>query len=215
MILSRRAFLRTLGLALGSLALARCGPRPDGNTPRDRLRRAWLDLDTLAKTTGQDSQRGETMMNQLSSDHRAAVDELVAAGELTAAVGGNVQAAFDAAASHLWRSNAPITCYEPATVNYTPVSANDLAQRADLLAEMAVQGKLDADTVARARASVERDIAFLALSDADEKALYDRLIQAQQAGNPLPPFDQLDLSIPPDAAEAARFLVEVLAQGKE
>jgi hypothetical protein len=36
-----------------------------------------------------------------------------------------------------------------------------------------------------------------------------------KAGTPVPPFEQLELPISPDVAEAARFLVELLAQEKK
>lgn len=213
MSLTRRAFLRNLGLALAGLAVARCGTQPgEDDAPRGRVRRAWLSLDELAETTGQNSESGEAMQSRLSADHRAALDELVAAGELSATAAGDVQAAFDAAAYHAWRAHAPITCYEPALVDYAPTTAANLGQQAALLAEMAAQGRLDSETVARARTAIERDVAFVALTNEEEQALYSRLIEAGQDFGAMPTFDQIELAIPPEAAEAALFLVEVLGR---
>lgn len=209
-MISRRVFLRDLGLALAGLALARCGLRPDGDTPHERVRQTWLSLDELAQETRQDDQRGEAMLSKLKTGHRAALDELVAAGELSASAATDVQAALDAAAYHAWRANAPITCYKPATVDYRPTAAADLGQQAALLAEIAGQGGLDTATVARVQAALERDVAFAALTSQEEQALYDRLIQASQTSSAIPAFGDVALVIPPEAAEAARFLVAVL-----
>jgi hypothetical protein len=246
-MLSRRAFLKTLGLALASATLAGCEPQgatvtptptatptpaptltltasptatpiptPTPNlAPRVRLYQAWLDLDKLADTAHRDWQEGEAMLKQLGSGHRAALDELAGAGEITAAVGADVQAAFEDVAWHVWRSNALITCYLSTTVSYKPESSEDLRVQAELLTELAGQGTLQADTLARVQAAVERDVAYLALSEADERALVDPLTEARRAGTPEPLYRQLALSISPDVAEAARFLVELLAQEKK
>jgi hypothetical protein len=57
------------------------------------------------------------------------------------------------------------TCYLPAPTPTTPASLEDLRVQAELLAQMGEHGELEADTLARARASVQRDMAFLARSD--------------------------------------------------
>jgi len=41
-----------------------------------------------------------------------------------------LQAAFDAAAYHAWRANAPITCYEPVPVDYRPTVAGQPGEQA-------------------------------------------------------------------------------------
>jgi hypothetical protein len=97
-------------------------------------------------------------------------------------------------------------------VDYAPTSSDQLTTQADLLAEMADQADLDPATVALAQAGIERDIAFLSLSMDERNALYDALIEAGNQGTPIPPFDQLELEITPEAREAARFLVDLLLQ---
>lgn len=212
---TRREFLRGVALALASLALTRCS-LPEGlgreKTPRDRLRTYWLQLDILAAKTQDDFERGEEMREQLTDDHRIALDELVAAGGLTAAVADDIQAAFREAAYHVWRAAAPITCYEPVLIDYTPTSADQLVEQADLLAEMAESSALDAQTVARVQAVIERDVAFLALAHEDVRALYDRLVEAAGDSYAFPSFDELELEIPPEAVAAAHFLVELLLE---
>jgi hypothetical protein len=77
---------------------------------------------------------------------------------------------------------------------------------------MADRSDIDPATVSQARAGIERDIAFLSLSSDERNALYDSLIQAANQGAAIPPFDQLDLEITPEAAEAARYLVDLLLE---
>ena len=117
----------------------------------------------------------------LLQNHRQALDELVVAGDLDQAVAAQVQVAFVAAAYHVWRSNAPITCYEPVMVDYAPVTSAQLGQQAAILA----QGKdLEPNTVVQMQAAIARDIAFLTLTDTDRQELYSRLIQASRRANP-------------------------------
>ena len=214
---TRRDFIKGFGLFLASMVISGCVPHKDkADTPRDRLRICWQRLDWLAEQMRQASKakpgedtlkKGEDARTRLVADHQQALDELVASGDLDQAVAMQVQVAFGAAAYHVWRSNVPITCYEPVMVDYTPITSAQLGQQAAILA----QGKdLDPNTVAQMQASIARDIAFLALPITDRQALYRRLIKASQEGQAIPQFEQLDLEIPPDAAQAAQFLVELL-----
>ena len=208
---TRREFIKSVGIAAASLVLLRCNSlSSQDSSPRGRLRSVWSQLDWLALQSKDDWEQGEKARQELAAQHRAALDELVGAGELSSEVADEVHAAFDAAAYHIYRSNAPITCYEPVIVDYAPTSSDQLTQQAELLTQMAEKGELDPATVSKARAAIERDIAFLSLSPEERQALYDQLIQAANQGAVVPPFDQLELEITPQAAEAARFLLELL-----
>lgn len=208
---TRREFIKSVGIAIASLVMARCGciSLGGGGSPRDRLRDCWLKLDWLAQQATGDFDRGERAREQLASRHRAALDDLVAAGELDAAVADYVHEAFSEAAHHIWWSNAPITCYMMVQT-FTPASADQLSQQTRLLAEMAESGNVDPVTTAQAQAAIERDIVLLNLSDEEMWALYEEIRQAGGDSFDLPPSDELDLEITPEAAEAARFLVELL-----
>ena len=128
-------------------------------------------------------------------------------------VADQIQAAYEAALYHVWRSNTPITCYEIAPwPDYTPASSDQLAKKSEILAEMAKKGKIDQATVAQAQAAIERDIVFLALSDEETQAFYERLRQVRSDTNPNPDFEQVDLEITPEAADAAQYLVELLLE---
>ena len=117
---------------------------------------------------------------------------------------------INAAADHVLWSNAPITCYKPTMPDYTPTGAGQLVQQAEILEDLRDDATVDQDVVAKARAAIERDIAFLTLSDDEWQALYDELATAAGDTYDFPDFDDLELEITPEAAEAARFLVELL-----
>jgi len=213
MTFTRREFIQGLGVAAVSLVLCRCSAWPsEEDSPRGKLRRVWMQLDWLAGQSTGDSERGDEARQDLTTEHRAALDELIVAGELGSEVADELQAAFEAAAYHVYRSHAPITCYEPVIVDYTPASSDQLTMQADLLAEMADEAQLDPATVSQAQAGIERDIAFLSLTSDERQALYDALIQAASQGMAIPPFDQVELEITPEAAQAARFLVDLLLE---
>jgi hypothetical protein len=171
----------------------------------------WLRLGWLAEQSTGDWERGQGASEELLAEHQAALDEIVAAGEITSDVAAELQAAFGAAVYHVYRSNAPITCYEPALIDYMPVSSGQLTQQVQILEDMAEEGNLDPATITQAQAAVARDIAFLSLPQEDVQALYDHLIQTA-GGAGYPAFDELALEVPPSAAEAARFLIEVLVE---
>lgn len=176
---------------------------------RERLRACWLQLQHLAAVTAQDSSRGETMRTALIAEHQAALNDLLPLGEIQSAVAEQVQIAFDRAAYHVWAASVPITCYKETPINYRPASSDQLARQSALLAEMARGGGLDRETIARAQTAVERDIAFLNLPDDAVQAMYDKLMKASTAGQ-YPTFDRVELQVPPESADAAHFLVELL-----
>jgi len=211
MSVSRRDFIKVLGLSLAWIAVTRCGlisrDRED-DTPRGRLRRTWAQLELLGERTGKDFEEAEKLRDQLGDDHKAILDELVASGELEQPVADQIQEAFQAAAYHIWRANAPITCYEPSPgPNYTPASSDQLARQSEILIEMAEKGKIEPATVAQAESAILRDIAFLGLTDEETEAFY---IDLSQAAEPIYDFDKVEVEITPEAEAAARFLVDLL-----
>ena len=196
MTLTRRYFIRSVGIAVASLMMARCIPSGGkDDSPRGRLRHCWLRLDWLAQQAMGDYEQGEQARDELFAKHRAALDDLVAAGELDAAVADQMQVAFAEAAFHVWRSNAPITCYEGLPVEY--VARDDLIQQAELLREAA--SDLDPAVVEEVQAAIARDIAFLEAAAGPEAGF--ELIEQFEAG---------EIEASPEAIEAARFLVDLL-----
>jgi hypothetical protein len=213
MHLTRREFIKNVGLAVASLAMARCFLITETkDSGRGRLRRCWLLLDWLAQETQRNPIHSNRLQDQLVADHCTHLNDLVATGELEPAVADQLQAAFEKAAYHAWCINTSRNCYPSIEPNYTSPSAGQLMQQVSILARTAEHGEMDAEAIAQAQAAIERDIAFLALSEKETQALYDALAEA--GGNPhgFPPFEELELEIPPQATEAARFLVEVLLE---
>ena len=220
---TRREFITRVGISIASLMTARCmctqfipGGRITGNTPRERLRSCWYSFDWLEKQASDwsDYEKGEKALEQLKDDHRATLDELVAAGELESVVADEVHVAFEAAAWHVWRANCGMTCYEPMPgPEYTSMASSQLVSQAELLEDLADDASVDQDIVAKAQVAVERDITFLNLSGEEEKALYDVLVAAGAEDYNFPHFDRVELEITPEAAEAAQFLVELLLEG--
>jgi hypothetical protein len=224
MSISRRDFMKLVGVSVASLTLTRCrflpvtcyAPMPpspyptDPQTARDRLRACWLRFDELVQKTQEESTQGvteNTFDKQLVSEHRAALDELVATGELTPAVADLVQEAYDAAIYHLWRSNVLITCYITAGPYYAPESASVIVQQSEILSQLASQGTIDPETLAKAQAALEHDMAFYALTEEDLQTLYERL---GTDGQPYPSFEDVELEVTPEVKAAAKFILDVL-----
>ncbi len=147
------------------------------------------------------------------SDHRSALDELVAARGITPAAADLVQEAYAAAVFHIWRSNAPMTCYLVAPAAFATAGADDLVLQAAVLGAVAEGNTIAPETLAKARAALEHDLAYYALTDEDVQALYDRLLEEYgDPGERTPTFDELELTLTADVRAAAQFLVDVLME---
>ncbi len=229
MALSRRDFMKLVGVSIASLAVTHCrppistcyAPLPPSLEPtepvtaRGRLQKAWLSFDALAQATldaGSQGTTENTFGQNLVAGHRLALDELLVTGELTTTVADLVQEAYEAAVYHVWRSNTPMTCYEPAMINYSPTSAEILVQQAQVLDELAEQGTIDPDALDKARTALEHDLAFYALTDEEVDALYESIVNDWQTlGQSMPGFEDLALEVPPEAEEAANFILVLLS----
>jgi hypothetical protein len=232
MPLTRRDFMKLFGVTAASILLTRCQglatetpPTPTCYAPtappidtrsisssaRERLRLTWLRFGELSQKTISGENPDNALGQQMAADHRAALDELVTSGEISASVADLVQESYAAAVYHVWRSNAPITCYAPRMVDYAPSSAGVLVKQSEILNQIAAQGTIDPATLASAQTALEHDMAFYALSDADIQTLYDRLIkESQEEGQSIPSFDALQLELTPEARDAARFILDLL-----
>ncbi len=198
MTLTRRYFIRSVGIAVASLVMARCIPSGgQDDSPRGRLRHCWLRLDWLAQQAMGNYERGDKARETLAADHRVALDDLVTAGETEAGVADELNTAFGAAITHILFINAPITCYAELPVE--SVARGDLIQQAELLREAA--SDLDPAVVEEVQAAIARDIAFFEAA-AGPEAGYE-LIEQFEAG---------EIEASPEAIEAARFLVELLLE---
>jgi hypothetical protein len=192
-------------------------PSPTRFAARDRLRLCWLRFGELAQKTkeasdsGDDSWQDNPVGAQMNADHRAALDELVAAGDITAPVADLIQEAYAAAVFHIWRSNVPVTCYEPMIVDYAPASANNLVLQSEALDQVAAGTPIAPETLEKIRTALEHDLAFYALTDSEVQALYDQMVKEyQSSGGTIPSFEELELTLTPDVKTAAGFLLDVL-----
>lgn len=218
----RRRVLRKLGIALAALAAGGCcgpaalggegteglggdaTPAPPPPTGWDAVRASWRDLPTLQEAA-EDFEEGEKTLATLTERHRAALDALVTSGDLRKPVAADMQVAFAEAAHHVWRSYAPISCYEPTPWPvYDQDAKHNLATQAEALAKIAGASEVDAATVDLARQAIERDIAFLTLSSGDQMAMQRAQSQTWAA------FADLELEVDEEAREAAHILTEVL-----
>lgn len=197
MIHTRREFIRGVGLAIASLVMAQCTSfSGKGGSPQDRVRTCWSRLGWLAQKAldYEHYEAGEKARDELIADHRAALDDLVAAGELDAAVADQMQVAFSEAAFHAWRDNAPITCYIALPIEYGPRS--DLLRQAELLESV---GDLDPAVVKEVRTAIARDITFFEVATGPEPGY--ELLERLEAG---------EIEASPEAIEAAHTLVSLI-----
>jgi hypothetical protein len=192
-------------------------PTPQSASLRELLRLCWLRFDELARKTreawdgGPDEDDGSRLAKEMNQEHRRILDELTAAAEITAPVSDLIQEAYEAAVFHVWRSNAPMTCYEAVMVDYAPASANNLVSQSEALTEISAGATIAPETLAKVQAALEHDLAFYALTDEEVEALYLQLLQEYQtSGEAIPSFEELELTLTPDVRTAAQFLVDVL-----
>jgi hypothetical protein len=212
MRVERREFIKSVGIGFASLILSQCIPFSSaGDSAKERVRACWMKLPWLADQTIDDYEQAQDKRSRLLGDHRASLEELVNAGDISAQVADQLQVAFTEATYHIWRANAPMTCYLPAPgPDYIPSSSSQLAIQAEILAELSDKSGYNPDTIAQAQAAIERDITFLNLSEEKIQALYSKLMEDAGSAPNYPTFDDLELEVAPEAIEAARFLVELI-----
>ena len=213
MSIARRDFIRLFGIGLASFLVSRCqAVLPPALSARDELRRLWLRFGELAQKTQAGRNDEDELGTSMIAEHRAALDAMVADGALSPEASELVQEAYAAAVYHVWRSNAPITCYAPMMVDYAPTGAATLVKQSETLAELSNQGNVDPTTLANAQTALEHDLAFYELTDDETQALYQAVLQKNQGGGqPIPSFDALELELTPEAREAARFILDLLS----
>jgi DNA repair ATPase RecN len=215
---SRRDFIKSVGISIASLVMARCIPlQGQSDSARNRLRECWLKLNWLAQESQRGYEQGEKAREQLVSDHDNALEKIHALGEIDSATVEQLQVAFKEAAHHVWASYAPIECYVTVSLSSTdfyPTSVNQLREQIDLLAEISKGNDLDPITVSQVQTAIERDIAFLNLSDEDTQMLYNELLSTAGDSHSFPTFDELELEIPPESMEATRFLVDLMLESR-
>ncbi|MBI5296602.1 MAG: hypothetical protein HY869_14080 [Chloroflexi bacterium] len=232
MSLTRRDFMKLFGVTVASTLLTRCSrivpevpaqtcyepiaptdlpPTLSSIPARERLRLGWLRFGELSQKTIAEENADNALGQQMTADHRAALDELVASGEISVSVADLVQESYEAAVYHVWRLNVPITCYEPMIVDYAPSSADVLVKQSEVLTQIAAQGTIDPATLASAQSALEHDLAFYDLNDEEVEALYDRLLRESQVGGQrVPSFEELELELTPEAKDAAHFILDLL-----
>jgi hypothetical protein len=94
---------------------------------------------------------------------------------------------------------------------YAPAGADDLVLQAAVLSTVAEGSTIAPGTLAKARAALEHDLAFYALTDEDVQALYARLLDEYgDSGESPPTFEDLELTLTEDVRAAAQFLIDVL-----
>jgi hypothetical protein len=180
---------RQIGILLASTAAAHSVPSPEqGAADQQSLRECWSGLQRLAEQAQEDIEGGEQARGRLLAVHRVALDDLVEAGKLDAAVAEHVQSIYDAATYHVWRLSIPLMCYAVGPPYYLPPQLNAalLALQADSLQEIASSGEIAQETFLRAQHAIEQEMVSL--------------------GHP----DRLEIEAPPELAHATRFLAQLL-----
>jgi hypothetical protein len=216
MTTTRRTFMRQVGVTLTGLLVSGCMPGPAPEvvekvtcyqvveelavtvTPASEaserwqaLRACWLELADPRLATVDSTPYAEALRGR----HRDALAALVAAQALEQDVAGHIGVAFEEAMSHIQRKLA--TCYVELEIGeanpYPP--REEVVTQAAALAEMAERSAIAPETVAAARTTLARDMAWLD--------------QFRAGGNP----DEVTaLEATPAEIEAARVLAALLSE---
>jgi hypothetical protein len=118
------------------------------------LRECWLSLNDARLNSPEDTKFEYTLRQR----HADALMALVAQKELDDTVANEIGIAFDQAVAHIRRQL--VTCYIALPPEFVP--REDLMKQAAILTEMAQRSDIDPNTTTRARAAIERDMAWFA-----------------------------------------------------
>jgi hypothetical protein len=160
---------------------------PDTAAHWHALRGCWLDLQNPEIKSYEDTD----FSAELRRRHSKAIEVLIACEAIEARVAHAIVVAFEQAIFHVRRQMA--TCYLMLPLEFIP--RENLVAQAAALTEMIGRSDIEPQTVARARAALERDMTWLAQFEA-----------GKQPGN----LDQIQTT--PAEVEAARVLVDLLLE---
>lgn len=187
-------------------------PAAVGGTAWERVRGCWYGL--LAWQAREDRntvphEQREAERDRRKAEHRAASDELTAAGELRPAIAERLVAAFDEAAFHVWRSSAGMTCYRMTVAgSRLGEGRGAILERLATLKELLEQGVVSEEAASDARTTFERElllfdrVAELQAAPVEGRWQVEQRLIEQIEGGEVPPDD--------DDREAARVLVDLL-----
>jgi hypothetical protein len=166
-----------------TLPLPRISPDPAWETVRE----CWYELNNPTLWDRNSDWPG----NELHQKHTYALESLVGAGKLDAAIAEQIDLTFVEVIVHIYHGTRMV-CYADPPREAPP--RQNLYEQAALLEEMAVLADIAPSTVAQARAALERDIAWL----------------AQWRGGVHNPGPLEEMEVDPISAEVARTLVAIL-----
>jgi hypothetical protein len=152
------------------------------------LRGCWAELESGKERSFSDA----PLPANLPQRHADALGKLVADGGLEAAVAEKVEAAFGQMLEHI--EGLGSMCYIAMPLESMP--RGDMMGQIAALEEMAGRSDIDPATVAQVRASLERNIAWLAQFQAGESTGWVN-----------------DVEVDTSSAEAARVLAQLLLEG--
>lgn len=178
----------------------------------DPVRACWLGLlawQAQGRRPEADHDQREAERDRRKTEHRAALDAAVEAGELQPPIAQRLAAAFDEAAFHVWRSSAGMTCYRMTMAGSRLAEGRGaVLERLAALQELADRGAVDAQVAADARETFERELVLFdgiaELETRDGQARWEaerQLVEQLDAGGVAPDADDV---------EAARVLVDLL-----
>jgi len=154
-VLAASLFVAALGASTGCFhsCYAPLPPSPPKNVNPQAdvfatLRAVWLTLDPA---------RGEELRKQ--------IELLIAQGRLREAEGRMLAMAYAEIAFHRKRIGSQVTCYDMTTLGGVLYQSRENAlKQIELLREAARKGTIDAETAAKARAALARELEMLVLS---------------------------------------------------
>jgi hypothetical protein len=154
----------------------------------DALRECWAELESGKARSLSDA----PLPADLPQRHADALKKLVTDGKLEAVVAEKVAVAFGQMLEHI--EGLGSMCYIAMPLESMP--RGDMMGQIAALEEMADRSDIDPTTVAQVRASLERNIAWLAQFQAGESTGWVN-----------------DVEVDTSSAEAARVLVQLLLEG--
>jgi len=184
---------------------------PKMDSPRQRVRRAWLDLQEPGLHMGSPMEESQNRLQELLSHHKFALDDLVSAGEMDKEAARQVQTAYRAAVLHTGRTGiSRVRCKPDSTPLYEDSAAGQLVKQTGILSGMATRGVISPESASEAQRVISRAMALITTAQEDPSWLSDAV---DGANDGYPTFDELPLQVSPASQAAARFLGDVLLVG--
>jgi hypothetical protein len=161
-------------------------------TARERLKNCWCIFKKMEGTVNGVKFTtlvlpGNISASQAGDEHQAAIQDLIASGELGVSVADVIHKTYIRIVYYMVYAHSTTMCYRGTFRPFNPLRAEMLFEQLNLLEQIRSLGTVDPETIEKLRSSIEYDMTYFAMSAEEENAFHSKVDTVEN----FPFFDKL------------------------